>query len=68
MCWADFLSGDGDTDHLKEALIFMAFMSLFVSLFDAIPKTIMRAVPPAVGRSVASLLAVLFVRYFLLPL
>ncbi|WP_161490886.1 MULTISPECIES: hypothetical protein [unclassified Ensifer] len=56
--------------HLKEALIFAAFVHLFISLIDTAIKMTPRltAMPKAVGRFVAALLAVLFVRYLLLPL
>lgn len=56
--------------HLKEALIFAAFAYLFISLLDNAFKMTPRltAIPRAVGRFVAALLAVLFVRYLLLPL
>lgn len=56
--------------HLKEALIFAAFAYLFISFFDRALKMSPRlaAMPMAIGRFAAALLAVLFVRYLLLPL
>ncbi|HEV7321583.1 MAG TPA: hypothetical protein VGO04_23520 [Ensifer sp.] len=56
--------------HLKEALIFAAFAYVSISFFDRALKISPRltAVPRAIGRFAAALLAVLFVRYLLLPL
>ena len=56
--------------HLKEALIFAAFVYPFISLLDTALRISprLRTVPRAVGRFLAALLAVLFVRYLLLPL
>ena len=64
------LSWDWDMYHLKEALIFAAFAYLFLSLFERALKKSPRlsAMPRAIGRFAVALLAVVFVRYLLLPL